>query len=479
MWWQDAVIYQVYPRSFQDSNGDGIGDLPGITKRLDHIQTLGADAIWLSPIYPSPNKDFGYDVSDYTNVSPEYGTLKDFDDLVTAAHARNLKLILDFVPCHTSIEHPWFRERPDFYFWADAPPNNWQAAFGGSAWDRDPHTGRYYLHSFFPEQADLNWRNPEVRAEMTKALEFWLARGVDGYRLDAIDRLMKDPDLKDDPPATQPFPLPLHPEYARFSHVNSANAPDIGTALNAIREAVGQSAILIGEAYLPTVQLEPYLETLDVLFAFEAMNAGPDVERLTHTISEAIEAGKAGWVLSNHDFTRFATRFEDNSRAAMTLFATLPGPLFVFQGDELGMPNGPGASPPLDRHERDEFRHPMPWEDPDSPNKGFTTGRSWLPVIAPPEGTAAEQETDPRSTLHLTRQLIALKHRLPTDDLRFRPDSPPGVLLLSRGDYTIAINLGDNPVAIDRRGDIVLEGIPAGAEGGASLGPHTAFVSLH
>src|SRR5690242_10578188 len=164
-WWRDAVIYQIYPRSFQDSNGDGIGDLPGIAQRLDHVTRLGADAIWLSPIYPSPNADFGYDVSDYKAIAPEYGTLDDFDDLVSAAHNRDLKVILDFVPCHTSTEHPWFRERPDFYFWADSPPNNWRATFGGSAWELDPETGRYYLHSFFPEQADLNWRNPEVRKE--------------------------------------------------------------------------------------------------------------------------------------------------------------------------------------------------------------------------------------------------------------------------------------------------------------------------
>jgi alpha-glucosidase len=478
VWWRDAVIYQVYPRSFQDSNGDGIGDLPGITKRLDHIENLGADAVWLSPIYPSPNKDFGYDVSDYTAVAPEYGTLDDFDALVEAAKARQLKVILDFVPCHTSIEHPWFRERPDFYFWADAPPNNWQAAFGGSAWERDPHTGRYYLHSFFPEQADLNWRNPEVRAEMAKALEFWLARGVDGFRLDAIDRLMKDPDLTDDPPATDPFPLPLHPEYARLSHVHSANAPDIGTALSAIREAAGGNAILIGEAYLPTAQLGPYLETLDILFAFEAMNAGPDAERLKHTISEAAETGKAGWVLSNHDFTRFATRFQANFRPAMTLFATLPGPLFIFEGDELGMPDGPAGTAPLDRHERDRFRHPMAWEDADSPNAGFTTGRPWLPVIAPPGGTVAAQELDPHSTLHLARRLIDVKHRLRPDNLEVR-ESPPEALILTRDDYIIAVNLGDNPVAIPRRGELVLEATPGDGEDPATLPPHGAWIALH
>ena len=474
MWWRDAVIYQIYPRSFQDSNGDGIGDLRGITSRLDYVTGLGADAIWLSPIYPSPNQDFGYDVSDYENVAPEYGTLTDFDDLLAAAHARNLRVILDFVPCHTSIEHPWFRERPDFYFWADAPPNNWQAAFGGSAWERDPQTGRYYLHSFFPEQADLNWRNPELRAGVTKALKFWLARGADGFRLDAIDRLMKDPDLRDDPPAAESFPLPLHSEYARLSHVHSANAPDIGTALAAVRDAV-EDHLLIGEAYLPTAQLRPYLESLDVVFAFEAMNAGPDAARLIQTITAAAATGKAGWVLSNHDFTRFATRFKDNLRAALTLSLMLPGPAFAFQGDELGTPDGPGTKPPLDRHDRDRFRHPLPWDD--SPHNGFTRGAPWLPDFRPPEGSVASQEHNPHSVLELIRRLIALKRWLRAEPLQFNP-SPPQTVLMNRGEYMIAINLGDNPVAIRRPGELVLEAAPGDGGDPATLPAHGAWIAL-
>src|SRR5947209_14791732 len=177
MWWENAVVYQIYPRSFQDADGDGIGDLPGIISRLEHVASLGVDAIWLSPIYPSPNADFGYDVCDYTSVDPAYGTLEDFDRLLAAAHDRNLRVLLDFVPCHTSTQHPWFRARPDFYVWSDRPPNNWLASYGGPAWERDELTARYYLHSFFPEQADLEWRNPEVRAEMDQALRFWVQRG--------------------------------------------------------------------------------------------------------------------------------------------------------------------------------------------------------------------------------------------------------------------------------------------------------------
>jgi len=225
MWWQDAVVYQIYPRSFQDSDGDGVGDLRGITSRLDYLSYLGVDAFWLSPIYPSPLADFGYDVSDYTAVDPQLGTLDDFDELVRESHTRELKVLLDLIPCHTSIEHPWFREHPDRYIWSpvDGPPNNWVSAFGGSAWSRDEESGRWYLHSFYAEQPDLNWRNPEVVAAMQDVVRFWLARGVDGFRLDAIDRLVKDDQLRDDPPASRPFPLPLDPAAARLEMRYSGN----------------------------------------------------------------------------------------------------------------------------------------------------------------------------------------------------------------------------------------------------------------
>src|SRR5688500_18136017 len=227
-WWQRGIVYQVYPRSFMDSNGDGIGDLPGVTARLDYLRELGVDALWLSPIYPSPMHDFGYDVADYAGVDPVFGTLADFDALAREAHERGLALLLDFVPCHTSIEHPWFREHPDWYIWADRP-NNWPSAFGGPAWSR--RGDRWYLHSFYPEQPDLDWRNPEVVAAMQDALRFWLARGADGYRIDAIDRLLKDADLRDDPPATEPFGLPVTEEEAKLALSNSRNARDTGEAV--------------------------------------------------------------------------------------------------------------------------------------------------------------------------------------------------------------------------------------------------------
>src|SRR4051812_2239351 len=291
MWWQDAVVYQIYPRSFQDSDGDGVGDLNGIRSRLDHLVDLGVDAIWLSPIYPSPLADFGYDVSDYTGIDPVYGTLADFEALVDAVHSRGMKLLMDLVPCHTSIKHPWFREHPDWYIWAEGrdggPPNNWPAAFGGSAWTFDRERGLWYLHSFFPEQPDLDWRNPEVVSAMQEVIRLWIERGADGYRIDAIDRLLKDPELRDEPPAEEPFGLPLRPDAARYALIHCRNAPDIGEAVAAIREAAGPEAFLIGEVYLPSAKWAPYLEHLDTVFSFELFHSPWNAEALHAAIEAA------------------------------------------------------------------------------------------------------------------------------------------------------------------------------------------------
>jgi alpha-glucosidase len=382
-WTRDGVVYQVYPRSFQDSNGDGSGDLPGITARLDHLQWLGADAVWLSPIYPSPMADMGYDVSDYQDVDPMYGTLADADALIAAAHERDLKVLFDIVPCHTSIEHRWFREHPDWYVWSDrdGPQNNWRAAFGGPAWSRDERSGRWYLHSFYPEQPDLDFRNPEVREAVGDVLRFWLDRGVDGFRLDAIDRLMKDPQRRDDPPATRPPVLPLPEDHAQFEHVHSRNAPDIGDAMAALR-AAAPDAFLVGEVYLPSSELRPYLEHLDVAFAFELFHAhwnGDVIRAAIDAGTQGEDAGRLAWVLSNHDFPRLPTRVGPaNVRAAALLALTLPGVVFVFQGDEIGMPDGGGRGPdlpPVDRFGRDAHRHPVRWSDAE-PHGGFSTGRA-------------------------------------------------------------------------------------------------------
>jgi alpha-glucosidase len=472
MWLEDAVVYEVYVRSFQDSDGDGVGDLRGVIARLEHIARLGAAAVWLTPIYPSPNADFGYDVSDYTAVAPELGTLADLDELVRRAHQLDLRVLLDFVPCHTSIRHPWFREHPEYYVWADSPPNNWLASFGGSAWELDPETGRYYLHSFFPEQADLNWRNPEVREVMSRALRFWRERGIDGFRLDALDRLLKDEQLRDDPPATAPPLLPLHAEPAMLLHTHSSNAPDIGSALASIRDAVGR-AVLVGEVYLPSAELHPYLDALDAVFAFEAMQSSGGAQSLRAGIAGALQAGKQGWVLSNHDFHRLGNRVgPENLRAATMLLLALPGPAFMFQGDELGLLDGSVEQPPRDRAGRDAFRRPIPWDS--SATAGFTTGKPWLPVGDGATPSVAEQQRDPNSHLSLVSRLVKLKPSLgPTAELL---DSPPDTIVLTRGDHVVALNLGEEPRPVRLTGEAVIEARPGDSADAGALPAHGGWI---
>jgi alpha-glucosidase len=367
--WRDGVVYQIYPRSFCDSNGDGVGDLAGIRSKLDHLQDLGVDAIWLSPIYPSPMADFGYDVSDYERVDPVFGTLDDFHALSADLRARDIKLLLDFVPCHTSIEHRWFAERPDWYIWADGrgggPPNNWVAAFGGSAWTYHEGRGRWYLHSFYPEQPDLDWRRPEVAEAMTDVLRLWTERGADGFRIDAIDRLMKDPHLRDEPPRAEPFPFPLNPDEERLALVHSRNGPGTGEALAKIRAAVGEDAFLVGEIYLPASQVGPYLDHFDRFFVFELLFAEWEPSALRRAIGSALGAARQegtapAWVMSNHDFGWLASRVgERNVEDALTLLLTLPGTVFLYQGDEAGRQNGPDTGG--DRYGRDRYRTPLDW----------------------------------------------------------------------------------------------------------------------
>ena len=462
-WWRDAVIYQIYPRSFQDSDGDGVGDLPGIERRLDHLAWLGVDALWLSPIYPSPMHDFGYDVADYEDVDPVFGSLDDFDRLAAAARERGLRLLMDVVPCHTSIEHPWFREHPDWYIWADEP-NNWVSAFGGPAWSE--LDGRYYLHSFYPEQPDLDWRNPEVIGAMQGALRFWIERGIAGYRVDAIDRLLKDAELRDDPPATEPFPLPLHEEAMKLAGTRSRNAPDIGTAVSKIREAVGDN-LLVGEVYLPSADHQPYLEHLDVAFAFELLHARWDAGLLRAAIEASTRRPGAAWVMSNHDFGRLAARFgAAGARAAALLLLTLPGPAFLYQGDEIGLGDGPGAEPGFDRYGRDRYRHPMQWDS--SPTGGFTSGDPWLPSVDPELTNVEAQREDPHSTLTLVRDLLTVR-RLLTGGLELL-ETGPGVLAYTRGDHAVAINTTADARPTPLGTDVVLETTPDALRGGMLAG---------
>jgi alpha-glucosidase len=466
---QGGVVYQVYPRSFQDSDGDGIGDLRGIEARLDHLVWLGVDALWMSPIYPSPMHDFGYDVSDYKGIDAVFGSLADFDSLVAAARERGLEVLLDLVPCHTSIEHPWFREHPDWYIWADAP-NNWLSAFGGSAWSR--RDGRWYLHSFYPEQPDLDWRNPEVIAAMQDVLRFWLERGAAGYRVDAIDRLLKDPQLRDDPPATAPFGLPLSEEEQKLSLAHSRNAPDTGEALARIREAVGDG-FLVGEVYLPSTKWQPYSDHFDAVFAFELLHAPWDAEALQEAIAATTRQPSAAWVLSNHDFGRLVTRFgAENARAAAVLLLTLPGTAFLYQGDEIGQADGPRGEHRFDRAGRDRFRHPMQWDG--SATGGFTSGDPWLPLVNPADVNVEAQREETGSTLRLVRELIRLRRSLPDD---FRPlSAPDGVIAYARGEHVIALNTGPQPSSAPRGREFVLE-TTEGALVGDELAAHAAAIT--
>jgi len=486
-WWRDAVVYQVYPRAFQDSGSDGEGDLRGIAARLDHIRDLGADALWLSPVYPSPMADGGYDVAGYEDIDPRFGTLADADALIAAAHERGLKLLMDVVPCHTSIEHPWFRAHPERYVWADgdAPPNNWRAAFGGPAWSRDPVSGRWYLHSFYPEQPDLNWRREDVRAAVGAALRFWRRRGVDGFRLDAIDRLMKDPQLRDDPPATAPPALPEQREDGMLEHVHSRSAADIGIALEALRRAVGDETLLVGEVYLPAARLAPYLAYVDCAFAFELLHAPWEAAAFRSAIEAALDpggaAGRVAWVLSNHDFPRLPDRVgARNARAAALLALTLPGAVFVYQGDEIGMADGPGGDPPHDRAGRDRHRHPMRWDD-DAPHGGFTAAAAepWLPAIEVDGGGVAQQAADADSVLSLYRDLIAQRRELGSG-LEFVDGVADGVLAYRRGDrHIVALNMSDEPRPAPPAGAVVraTHAVPAGARAPAQLRPGMAFLA--
>jgi alpha-glucosidase len=446
-WWRDALVYQVYVRSFQDSDGDGIGDLRGVIARLDHIRGLGADAIWLSPIHPSPNADLGYDVADYMGIDPVLGNSADLDELVAACHARGLRVLLDLVASHTSIEHPWFRDHPERYIWSEeGPPNNWRAAFGGPAWSRDPQSGRWYLHSFFPEQADLDWRNPDVRRAIGQVVTHWLGRGVDGFRVDAAQQLVKDERLRDDPPAPAAFPLPLHEERALLGQLHSGNDAETALALGALREAAGD-AFLVGEVYLPTEVLPVYLRHFDSAFAFEFFHAPWDAIRLREVVAAATGVGRLSWVLSSHDFPRAASRLgPENAAAAALLLLTLPGPAFVYQGEEIGMLDGPGADPPIDRAGRDGARHPMQWEA--GPNGGFAPQGAlpWLPVIDPGARNVADQDSDPGSMLNLYRRLISLRRRLGREFALV--DLGPQVVAYRRGDHLIAVNTGPEPAEL-------------------------------
>lgn len=443
-WWQRGIFYQVYPRSFQDTNGDGIGDLDGIRARLDYLVTLGVDAVWISPIFPSPMADFGYDVADYCGIDPIFGDLAAFDRLVADAHARGLKIVLDFVPNHTSDQHPWFVEsrasrdnpRRDWYIWRDpapdgGPPNNWMSNFGGPGWTLDSASGQYYYHAFLRQQPDLNWRNPAVRAAMHDVLRFWMARGVDGFRVDVIWHLMKDADFRDNPP--NPEYEPGDPDIRRFIQSRSTDQPDVHPIIAELRGVIDEyeDRVLIGEIYLPIDRLVAYyganLDGAHLPFNFQLIHASWSAPRLAELIAEydaaLPEGGWPNWVLGNHDQPRIASRIGcRRTRVAAMLLLTLRGTPTMYYGDEIGMENVPiateDAHDPWEKNEpglgvgRDPERTPMPWDA--SPAAGFTTGRPWLPLAADSaRRNVAAQMEDPASLLGLYRALIALRRAHP------------------------------------------------------------------
>ena len=441
-WWQSGVIYQIYPRSFQDSNGDGIGDLPGIRQRLDYLRWLGVEAIWISPIYPSPMADFGYDVADYCDVAPLFGTLDDFDVLVADAHLRGIRVILDFVPNHTSDHHPWFREsrasrknpRRDWYIWRDGkpeggPPNNWVSQFGGSAWTYDQATGQWYLHSFLREQPDLNWRNPAVRAAMMDVLNFWLRRGVDGFRVDVAWLLIKDEALRDNPP--NPAWHRGQAEIGRNLQVYNADQPEVHNVIAEMRRVLDRykDRVLIGEIYLPLERLVTYygkdLSGAHLPFNFQLIQTAWDAPAISRLIEEYEKLLPAGgwpnWVLGNHDQPRIAARIgEAQARVAALLLLTLRGTPTMFYGDEIGLARvaipAEAVQDPWEKNEpglglgRDPSRTPMQWDA--GRGAGFSAVRPWLPIDPDfHQCNVATMRGDPRSLLSLYRTLIALRRQ--------------------------------------------------------------------
>jgi alpha-glucosidase len=434
-WWQRGAIYQIYPRSFADSDGDGVGDLAGIIERMNYLNdgteySLGVQAIWLSPFYPSPMADFGYDISDYTGVDPLFGSLTDFDTLVEQAHARGIKVVVDWVPNHTSDRHPWFLESrlgPDspkrnWYVWRDpgpngGPPNNWSSAFDvvGPAWTFHKESKQYYLHSFTPQQPDLNWENPEVEQAMHEVLRFWLERGVDGFRLDVVHKIAKDPELRDNPAASARGAVMRHDE----------DWPTIHDRLRRIRSVIDEyeDRMLVGEVHIYDLpRLIEYINTGDQLhmahnftFMYLPWDAAAMRASVDHFQELSEERAWPAWFLSNHDHSRMVTRYgggelgEARARVAAMLLYTLRGTPFIYQGDELGLPDAEIPSESVvDVDGRDPERAPIPWEPPSEAGAaaGFSTGRPWLPLVADAERLCVRNQLkDPDSLLSLVRRL--------------------------------------------------------------------------
>jgi alpha-glucosidase len=489
VWWRDGVLYQIYPRSFADSNGDGVGDLRGIIDHLDHLEWLGVDGVWLNPTMPSPNKDWGYDVSDYKDVHPELGTMDDLEELVAEGRKRNIRILLDLVPNHTSDEHEWFkgaltsRSAPyrDFYVWADpkedgSPPNNWLSVFGGEeAWEFHEPTGQYYLHNFLRHQPDLNWWNDSVRDEFDDILKFWFDRGVAGFRIDVAHALIKDRELRDNLPATEDDPerfrrVGQQPIY----NMNRPEGHEVIQRWRRVCDEYEEPRILVGETFvLDVAKMVSYYGENDELnlafnfpFIFTSFESKALREVVELTESLLPEGSWPVWTGSNHDVGRLTSRWckddERKTRCALMLLLTMRGTPFLYYGDEIGMPEVKLSKEDLKdpvgvRHwprnpGRDGCRTPMQWDA--SSGAGFTSPdvRPWLPLGDAEACNVASQRDDPGSVLHFTRDLIALR-RGSSELIRgaYRTlDSSAGAWAFARGQATVvALNLGDEPAVVE------------------------------
>ena len=529
-WWQDSVFYEIYPRSFADSNNNGIGDLNGITSKLDYLHELGVDAIWITPCFPSPQVDFGYDVSDYEAIDPMYGTLKDFDRLVGEAKKRNIRVILDFVVNHSSDKHKWFIDSRssrtskyrDWYIWRDGkgdnqPPNNWQSEFGVPAWTFDKATGQWYYNYFYPQQPDLNWRNPAVKDAMLEVTRFWYQRGVSGFRLDAVDTLFEDPKLTDNPPfpGTDKFGRP------NFERKYNTKLPEVHGALQDLRKVADQyGAVLIGETWTRDIsELKQYYGEhsnelqmpMDLMFGTVNKLSPPEFRRQIAAVDSA-----GGWpvfVISNHDMARSYNRYGDGvhndqiAKLMASLYLTLRGTPILYYGEELGMENNnPKRKEDVKDPEgrvnwpneigRDGERTPMQWSD--GANAGFSKVKPWLPV---PDSykthNVARESKDKNSVLSVYRQLLRLRHQEPAltngsyialneDDPNvltyLRIDKEEAVLVvlnMSNSPQKVRFNLEPAGFAAPKLSLLLstFESPAAGASDDLTVGPFGAFIA--
>jgi alpha-glucosidase len=514
-WWRGAAIYQIYPRSFADSDGSGIGDLRGITTRLDYVASLGVEGIWLSPFFTSPMRDFGYDVADYCSVDPVFGTLADFDALIDRAHSLNLKVIIDQVYSHSSDQHPWFNEsrssinnpKADWYVWADAradgsPPNNWQSVFSGPAWQWDARRGQYYFHNFLAEQPDLNVHNPKVQDALLDVARFWLDRGVDGFRIDAINFAMHDPELRDNPPATDGGKRTRPFDFQK--HIYNQSHGDIAKFIERLRrltDSYGERFTLAevgGDQSL--AEMHAFTKgnrRLNSAYGFDFLYADELTPELVARVASdwPENAGWPSWAFENHDAPRAISRWADGpnremfARAKMLLLSCLRGSIILYQGEELGLPQ---IDVPFERLQdpeaianwpqtlsRDGARTPMPWSS-NSPNLGFSSGTPWLPAGESHRPLSVEQqEANPSSMLAFTRECLGLRRErqaLLTGSMRII-EAGEQLLVFERehGQERLrcAFNLSDRPAAYSRSGKPLLA---TGELGETSLGPYAAIV---